>query len=115
MPCTEGFFRTARTGNHVQDGYIEERSALGPVNLTVPGSGAGAGAALPLRLLDGFSLYTEGADGTEEIVSLQMLQNGRASFAQSHNLANLHVLTDASSCCLGARIFRAHLHYSQSS
>lgn len=115
MPCTEGFFRTAQIGNHVQDGYVEERSALGPVNLTVPGSGAGAGAALPLRLLDGFSLYTEGADGTEEIVSLQMLQNGRASFAQSHNLANLHVLADASSCCLGARIFRAHLRYSQSS
>ena len=73
---------------HAQDGYIEERSALGPVNLTVPGSGAGVGAALPLRLLDGFSLYTEDANGAEEIVSLQMLQNGRAGFAQSHNLAN---------------------------
>ena len=46
------------------------------------------GAALPLRLLDGFSLYTEDANGAEEIVSLQMLQNGRASFAQSHNLAH---------------------------
>ena len=58
------------------------------MNLTVPGSGAGAGAALPLRLLDGFSLYTEDANGAEEIVGLQTLKNGRASLVQSHNRAN---------------------------
>ena len=60
----------------VQDGYVEERSALGPVNLTVPGGSASGSLALPLRLLDGFSLYTKDASGAEEIVGLQMLANG---------------------------------------
>ncbi len=44
---------------------MEERSALGPVNLTVPGGGSAGSLALPLRLLDGFCLYTEDAGGAE--------------------------------------------------
>ena len=37
---------------------------------------AGGGPTLPLRLLDGFCLYTEGANGAEEVVGLHMLENG---------------------------------------
>ena len=37
---------------------------------------AGGDPTLPLRLLDGFCLYTEGANGAEEIVGLHMLENG---------------------------------------
>ena len=60
----------------LQDGYVEERSALGPVNLTVPGGSSAGSLALPLRLLDGFCLYTEDASGTEEVVGLERLENG---------------------------------------
>ncbi len=37
----------------VQDGYVEERSALGPVNLTVPGGGSAGSLALPQHWLYG--------------------------------------------------------------
>lgn len=54
---------------------MEERSVAGPVNLTVPGGAAGE-AALPLRLLDGFSLYVLHNDGTEVLAGLEQLENG---------------------------------------
>ena len=60
----------------VQDGYVEERSALGPVNLTVPGGSPAGSLTLPLRLLDGFTLYVEDAGGAEVVVGLEMLANG---------------------------------------
>ena len=56
---------------------MEERSVSGPVNLTVPGGAAGE-AALPLRLLDGFSLYVLHSDGTEVLAGLEQLENGAA-------------------------------------
>lgn len=59
-----------------QEGYIEERSALGPVNLSVPGGSSAGSLALPLRLLDGFCLYTQDANGAEEVVSLERLEDG---------------------------------------
>lgn len=46
------------------------------MNLNVAGGIAAGSAALPLRLLDGFSLYTEGVNGAEEIVGLEQLSNG---------------------------------------
>lgn len=49
----------------------------GAVNLTVPGGAAGE-AALPLRLLDGFSLYVLQSDGSELLAGLEQLENGAA-------------------------------------
>jgi hypothetical protein len=59
----------------VQDGYVEERSVAGPVNLPVPGGAAGE-SALPLRLLDGFCLYVLQEDGSELPVGLEQFREG---------------------------------------
>lgn len=62
----------------------------GPVNLTVPGGAAGE-AALPLRLLDGFSLYVMQSDGSELLAGLEQLENGAVA-------ATCYSDTPASAC-----------------
>ena len=85
----------------LQDGYIEERSVAGPVNLTVPGGAAGE-AALPLRLLDGFSLYVLQADGSELLAGLEQLENGAAP---AH-----HPGKPPGSPCMHAKLQLLHSH-----
>lgn len=59
----------------MQDGYVDERSVAGPLNLHVPGGAAGE-AGLPLRLLDGFVLYVRQEDDSEVLAGLEQLQDG---------------------------------------
>ena len=70
---------------NAQDGYVEERSVTGPVNLTVPGGAAGE-AGLPLRLLDGFCLYVVQEDDSELAIGLEQLHDGARTHCLSRHL-----------------------------
>lgn len=56
---------------------------VGPVNLSVPGGAAGE-AALPLRLLDGFTLYVRQEDDSELLAGLEQLVDGARARRGGH-------------------------------